>query len=153
VHWRYTQYLYAGIMHHKEEPNTKNVKVWPSGFVVPDSDSLSKKARRSSGGKAAVYSSTITSPSSDANDIYETEEEAITSKKRSWWKESYEFSLLFFVGSITWIFVVKTLLTWLRFPFHKHNTELMMIYIIPIVILFLLMNILESFYSSKANIS
>lgn len=52
------------------------------------------------------------------------------------------------LGCFAWIMLVRAALSYLQFPVHLHKTEVLLIYIIPIAIIFLLIHILDSLFPS-----
>ena len=119
----------------KEEPNTKNVVVWPKGSVPEEA-----RARR-----------VVHRPPGD---------DADTSRSiASWlsinfqWTEKYDFSLFFFLGSVLWIWLVRLALRWLRFPVHQHPLEVYAFYTLPLVILFIVLYVFDLVFSLKSTSS
>ena len=111
----------------KELPNTKDVLVWPVGSV-PD-DNVRPKRRLS-----------INSNQSSDSDDRET---AIFSLKSKWWGQKFEFSMFFFLGSLIWILSVQYVLKFLQFPVHKHPVELLLIYCVPILLVYSLLRLVD----------
>jgi hypothetical protein len=104
----------------KEEPNTKDVLVWPAGTVL---DAQPRPKRRSSEGSAA-----------DAIEL---------GKSASRRRQNVEFSLFFFLGSVLWILCVQWALKWVQFPVHKHPFEVGLFYSVPIFLVYILLRIVD----------
>ena len=111
----------------KEEPNTKDVLVWPAGSVM---DTQSRPKRRSSEGSAT-----------DATEH---------GKRTSRWGQNFEFSLFFFFGSVIWILCVQWALKWVQFPVHKHPLEVGLFYAVPIFLVYILLWIVDYMTTNRS---
>ena len=110
----------------KEEPNTPKVNVWPIGYR--DSSEIRNSI---SDDVADKVSKKLLSEVSDENE-----------DSSEFWRKFEKYSYIL-GGIITWIFSSYKLLQYLKFPFHKHNIEFILILVIPIIIIILFIQILD----------
>lgn len=117
----------------KEEPNTKNVVVWPKGSVPEESR---RRVQHSKNREASADT-----PASIASWL----------KLNVQWSERYDFSLFFFFGSILWIWLVHLALKWLKFPVHQHPLEVYAFYALPLVVLFVVLYLFDLIFTFNAS--
>ena len=106
----------------KEEPNTRNVVVWPQGAL-----------------------------NDDGKKTYKTTRKNLPRKLKMWedfgWigfsSENMEYYYFFLGGSLLWIFIAHFVLKFLQFPFHKHIVETFGIYLLPITLLYFILVIID----------
>jgi hypothetical protein len=120
----------------EEAPNTKNIAVWKKGAIeVNDRDDrINKKAL-------------INKRTSDSDSDSDKAESYPPAERKPWWNEKYDFTLFFFLGSLLWVWIVKTILRWLKFPVQKHSQEVYLFYTVPLVIMFGVLYLLDYLFS------
>lgn len=71
------------------------------------------------------------------------------SKADSFWSVRLEYYAFLIIGSLLWWFSAYKILNWLKFPFHLYPFEIYAIFIIPVLLLGLLLNITDRTMQSK----
>jgi hypothetical protein len=104
----------------KEEPNTPNVIVWKDRF---DEQKVHRQQR-------------------------EKEIEAEDNVKNIT-LQRFEFLIFLFIGITLWFYSVYKILKWHRFPFHKHQLEVVAILFIPIFMIAFLLFIININFHKK----
>jgi hypothetical protein len=117
----------------KEEPNTKNVVIWPEKILkeirrVEDFD-LKEKRRKPIKRTVSSGERNVSKSSRLLLLPFQT--------------ERLEYYLFIAVGSITWILIANAILRWHKFPFHKHPLEIILIYFLPIIFIALLLYVVD----------
>mmetsp|Transcript_15722 Transcript_15722/g.15859 ORF Transcript_15722/g.15859 Transcript_15722/m.15859 type:complete len:129 (-) Transcript_15722:121-507(-) len=103
----------------KEEPNVKNLVIWPAGSLEDRQNEARRRLRRT-------------------QRIHDQQKSLFWYEMQSLYTmagEYIEYYLFFFGGSVAWIFFVRFALKILKFPFHRHFLEVCIIYTVPILIL------------------
>lgn len=134
----------------KEEPNTNGVIAWPNATVDEFSPSRLGKARRKSRDPAGMYADGLNTPGSIDGNQEDEFEESVTdyvsltvSPLSRYWGEKVEFSLMFFLGSVAWVMGVNYGLRYLKFPFHLHQKEVIVMYTMPIFIVYAVLKLID----------
>jgi hypothetical protein len=121
--------------HTKEEPNTKNVVIWPENIrnqikLVEEYDKL-EKYRQKQADRNKYHS------------IEEQEEELRIKQNTPINNERIEYYIFLTFGSLIWLLIAHTILKWHQFPFHKHVLESLVIYFCPLIAIFFVLFLLD----------
>lgn len=65
------------------------------------------------------------------------------------WRARLEYFVFLLSGSSLWWFCAYKVLSYLKFPFHLHPIEVYAIFIIPVVLLGIMLNITDRIMVSK----
>jgi hypothetical protein len=119
----------------KEEPNTKNVIIWPENIrnqikLVEEYDKLEKYRHKHQSDSKKIHSR-------------EEQEELGIKKTMSINNERIEYYIFLIFGSLIWLLVAHTILKWHQFPFHKHVIESLIIYFCPLIAIILVLFLLD----------
>lgn len=109
----------------KEEPNTKNIIIWPEN--IRNEEKLNNKIKLNL--------------NKENNKI----------KLNYYNNERIEYYIFIIFGSLIWLVIAHTILKWHQFPIHKHPYESFFIYIFPIFVIIFVLFLLD-FGISKSNI-
>lgn len=116
----------------KEEPNTKNVVIWPEKIrnqirLVEEYDKLENLKFRQ-------------------KNIEKTQQDEINNlklKHNAINHERIEYYIFLIFGSLIWLLIAHTILKWHQFPFHKHVYESLLIYFCPLILIIIVLYLLD----------
>ena len=108
----------------KEEPNTKNILIWPEN--IRNKENNEKYYKNNKEKKEKIEKININN-------------------------EKIEYYLFIIFGSLLWLVIAHTILKWHQFPIQKHIFESFLIYICPIFIIIFVLFLLD-FGIAKSNI-
>jgi hypothetical protein len=116
----------------KEEPNTKNVIIWPEKIrdqirIVEQYDQIEKLRFRQK----------------NNDEKKSNQEKEIIAQQSSINNERIEYYIFLVFGSLIWLLIAHTVLKWHQFPFHKHVYESLVIYLCPLVVIFFVLFLLD----------
>lgn len=114
----------------EEIPNTKNVVIWPEKIL----NEIRMVERFDADHKEIIPVSNVKQKSPSLSFYI---------------NESVEYYMFVILGSIIWCVVARSTLIALKFPFHKHFFEVIIIYTVPIFIFMLVFYLLDITVPSK----
>lgn len=108
----------------QEKPNTKNVVVWKDPVDYKETKPV-KKEKANSEESSWFYSKFLD------------------------FLEWLEFYVIFVAGAGLWAFGVHYFLKWHRFPHHMYTTEIALIVLVPILLIYLVLAVLDRLFKTK----
>jgi len=105
----------------RESPNVKSVITWPDGSLGELKGN--KKASRRSLERRDIRS---------RPNFYK------------FFFDRADYYIFFLGGALIWVIAVRFTLKFLRFPFHRHVLEIWLIYLVPVLVLFGLLVIIDA---------